>query len=109
MPNPDVEHFGVVTSRRRRTLFELFTAQILSSHHHVFEVLGARMSRGTTASQFLQMGYRIRGEDESIGELVLDMHLRSASGRPSIDRVAGRLKTEWEKCSGRDWQDADSE
>ena len=87
------------------TLFELFTGQILASPHHVFEVLSARMSRGTTASRFLQMGYHIRGEDEGIGELVLDMHLRGASGRPAIDRVAGRLETEWEKRTGQDWQD----
>lgn len=91
------------------TLFELFTGQILASPHHVFEILGARMSRGTTASRFLHLGYHIRREDEGIAELILDMHLRGPSGRPAIDRVAGRLKTEWEKRSGRDWQDADSD
>jgi serine/threonine protein kinase len=84
------------------TLFELFTGQILPSPHHVFEILNARLSRGTTASRYLAMGYHISDHDSAIAELVLDMHLRP-SGRPSIDRIVGRLKSEWERRAEQDW------
>lgn len=40
------------------TLFELFTGQILLSPHHVFVILNARLSRGTTASRFSQWATR---------------------------------------------------
>jgi serine/threonine protein kinase len=46
------------------TLFELFTGQTLASPHHVFEVMNARLSRGTTQSRYNDMGYRV-GIDES--------------------------------------------
>lgn len=84
------------------TLFELFTGQILASPHHVFEVINARLARGTTASRIMGMGYRIANEDLGIGELVLDMHLRQ-SGRPSIDKVRGRLLSAWERWTGDEW------
>lgn len=80
------------------TFFELFTNQILASSHHVFEIYSARMSRGTTASRFLQMGYQISSADEGLGELVLDMHLRGVDGRPSIDKVRGRLSWEYNRA-----------
>lgn len=85
------------------TLFELFTGQILASPHHVFEILNARLSRGTTVSRIMGMGYQIAGEDVGVAELVLDMHLRGASGRPPIDKIAGRLMVEWERRTGEDW------
>jgi len=84
------------------TLLEVFTGQILASPHHVFEVINARLSRGTTASRFLGMGYDIAPQDLGIGELVLDMHLRQ-SGRPPIDRILGRLKSEWERRADQEW------
>ena len=77
------------------TLFELFTGQLLPSHHHVFEVVNARLSRGTTASRFTAMGYRISSTDETIAGLVLDMHLRGPTGRPQIDKITGCLKYEF--------------
>lgn len=76
------------------TLFELFTGQILASPHHVFEIMSARLLRGTTISRYMSMGYSIGPTDASIGELLLDMHLRGPSGRPAIAKVRGRL--EWE-------------
>jgi serine/threonine-protein kinase len=82
------------------TLFELFTGQILPSPHHVFEILGARLSRGTTTSRYLAMGYHISIGDTGIAELILDMHLRGPSGRPPIDKVAGRLTHELERRIG---------
>ena len=85
------------------TLFELFTGQILPSPHHVFEVFNARLLRGTTAGRFIALGYNLSDSDLSIAELILDMHLRGASGRPPIDRVVGRLQHEWERRTGHNW------
>ncbi len=82
------------------TLFELFTGQILPSPHHVFEILNARLSRGTTASRYIAMGYHLSSADIGIAELILDMHLRGPSGRPPIDKVAGRLTYELERWNG---------
>ncbi|MBI4164556.1 MAG: serine/threonine protein kinase [Acidobacteria bacterium] len=81
----DIFSFGI-------TLFELCTGQILASPHHVWETQNARLSRGTTVSRILAMGYQIREEATGIAELVLDMHLRGPSSRPPIDKVAGRLQ-----------------
>jgi serine/threonine-protein kinase len=92
----DIYSFGI-------TLFELFTDQILPSPHHVFEILNARLTRGTTASRYISMGYHILESDIAIGELILDMHLRGPSGRPAIDRVVGCLQHEWERRTGRRW------
>lgn len=85
------------------TLFELFTGQILQSPHHVFEVVNARLSRGSTASRFIQMGYHISDSDLGIAELILDMHLRGQRGRPSIDKILGRLQHEWERRTDEGW------
>jgi serine/threonine protein kinase len=87
------------------TLFELFTGQILVSAHHVFEIMNARLSRGTTYSRYREMGYSLAGNDEAIGELLLDMHLRGQSGRPSIDAVCGRLEWEYEHRYGQPWHE----
>lgn len=86
------------------TLFELFTGQILASPHHVYEVMNARLSRGTTMSRFNQMGYRIHAEDELLATLILEMHLRGATGRPSIDRVRGKLESEYERRYDSGWE-----
>jgi len=74
------------------TLFELFTDQILLSPHHVFEVMNARLILGTTTSRYHQMGYALPSGSEVIAELLLDMHLRGITRRPSIDKVLGRLQ-----------------
>jgi serine/threonine-protein kinase len=81
----DIYSFGV-------TLFELFTGQILASPHHVFEVMNARLLRGTTASRMGSMGYTSLN-DLGLADLILDMHLRGPEGRPAIARIRGRL--EW--------------
>ena len=85
------------------TLFELFTGQILASPHHVFEILNARLSRGTTASRMIDMGYQIAESDLGVAELILDMHLRGPTGRPAIDKLAGRLVVEWERRTEERW------
>ncbi|CAN5707089.1 hypothetical protein BH24ACI3_BH24ACI3_15370 [soil metagenome] len=86
------------------TMFELFTGQILISPHHVFEVMNARLSRGTTVSRYQSMGYAVSGEDEAIANMILDMHLRGASGRPNIDKVKGILEHTYETRYGSDWE-----
>jgi serine/threonine protein kinase len=85
------------------TLFELFTGQILPSPHHVFEIFSARLSRGTTVSRLLALEYHVANEDVGVAEMVLDMHLRGPSGRPAIEKVAGRLQWEWERRTEQDW------
>jgi len=93
----DIYSFGI-------TLFELFSGQILASPHHVFEIMNARLLRGTTTSRFLSMKYRLKQSDENIGELLLNMHLRGASGRPNIEKVKGILEHEYEIRFGSNWE-----
>jgi serine/threonine protein kinase len=85
------------------TLFELFTGQVLPSPHHVFEIQNARLLRGNTASRIMALAYQIADSDIGIAELVLDMYLRGPSGRPAIDKIAGRLKFAWESQTREDW------
>jgi eukaryotic-like serine/threonine-protein kinase len=85
------------------TLYELFTGHILPSPHHVFEIFNARLSRGTTESRLLALGYHVATEDVGVAEMVLDMHLRGPSGRPAIEKVVGRLEREWEMRTDEDW------
>jgi serine/threonine protein kinase len=83
------------------TFLELFTGQILATSQHVNEAMFVRMERNTTYGRYKQMGYNLRTEDTRIGELILDMHLRGASGRPSIDKICGQLHFEYEQRTGR--------
>lgn len=85
------------------TLFELFTGHVLASAHNVFEVYSARMARGTTMSRYQSMGYHLSYTDSDIAGIVLDMHLRSARGRPPIDKIFGRLQWEYEQRVGKPW------
>jgi eukaryotic-like serine/threonine-protein kinase len=82
------------------TLFELFTGNILVSPHHVFEVMNARLVRGTTVGRFLSMGVPVDNDSIGLGEIILDMHLRGQDGRPSIANVRGRLEWALER-----WED----
>jgi eukaryotic-like serine/threonine-protein kinase len=86
------------------TFIELFSGQILASAHHVYEIMNARLSRGTTQSRYLSMGYNISGDDDSIAELLLDMFLK-VSGRPTIEKIKGRLEREYERRFDTDWQE----
>lgn len=86
------------------TLFELFSARILPSPHHIFEVMNARLTRGTTLSRFLGMGYGLDPQDENVGELLLNMFLRGARNRPTIEKVWGTLDWEYERRYDSDWR-----
>jgi eukaryotic-like serine/threonine-protein kinase len=87
------------------TLFELFTGQILASAHHVYEIQAARRTQGTTWSRFLGMECKLPHENGEIAELVLDMFL-AADGRPAIDRIRGRLETEYERRFQTTWKES---
>src|SRR5579862_7248125 len=85
------------------TLYELFTGHIMHDIHNVYDVMLARLSRGSTASRMRELGRDILIEDEEIAGLVLDMHLRHAKGRPPVDSVCGRLEFEYSRRYGEDW------
>lgn len=84
------------------TLYELFTARILFSPHHVYEIVNARRSRGNTASRFSSMGVGLELNDEGFAELILEMFL-AISGRPTIRQILGRIEWEYERRYGNDY------
>lgn len=86
------------------TLFELFSSQVLASSHHVNEITITRLSRDSTIGRFLSMGYDLNWEDENIASLLLDMFLRGATGRPTIQKLKGNLEWEYENRYGSDWR-----
>lgn len=89
----DIYSFGV-------TLFELFTGQILASPHHVYAIMSARLERGNALTRFMSLKIRL-GEDHSdLAELILDMHLRGESGRPTVRRVRAYLERHFEIVTG---------
>jgi serine/threonine-protein kinase len=81
------------------TLFELFSGQILASAHHVYELQAARRAHGTTMSRYSALRCRLSSEDEAIADLLLDMFL-AADGRPTIDKIRGRLEWEYARRFG---------
>lgn len=93
----DMYSFGV-------TLFELFTGRILAGPHNVFEVILARLNRGNAVSRIHSLGYSLAGIDEDIADLVLNLHLRGATGRPKISEVRGRLEYEYERRFDTSWK-----
>jgi hypothetical protein len=68
------------------------------------EIINARQTRGTTYSRYFNMGYHLQDRDLMIAELVLDMVLRGVTSRPTIQQVAGKLETEYERRYDVDWQ-----
>ena len=81
------------------TLFELFTAQILQSPHHIFEIMSARASRDGTMGKLLALGIKCPDEHLGIFEFILDMFLTAPKGRPSSSTAAGRMLYSFEKLS----------
>lgn len=97
-PASDMFSFGV-------TLMELFTGEIFTSPHHVFQVMGARLERGNALSRLATIAIDIDRDDEDIASLVLDMHLRGVSRRPSAKDIIGRLEWTFESRFGGSWED----
>jgi hypothetical protein len=50
------------------------------------------------------MGYNLLGPDEMLAEVLLDMHLRGVTGRPTIERIRGRLEVEYERRHETAWE-----
>jgi serine/threonine protein kinase len=86
------------------TLLELFTGQILASAHHVYELQAARRTHGTTWSRFGGMEYTLPLENSDVADLVLDT-LLAPDGRPSIEKVRGRLEYAYESRFERLWHE----
>ena len=84
------------------TLFEMFTGRILASPHHVFEIMSARTSRDSVMGKLLKLGVHASYDDAGVFELVLDMFLTGATGRPSSTTVAGRMAFLFERLSEND-------
>ena len=74
------------------TLWELFTGQILPSPHHVFEIMGTRAGRGNVWSKLMSLGITATPGESEVFELVLDMFLRGAKGRPTAARIAAIME-----------------
>ena len=53
--------------------------------------------------RYFSLRYDLNFEDEGIGALVLDMFLRGASGRPSIQKILGNLEWEYERRYDTEW------
>ena len=82
----DMFSFGI-------TLYELFTGRILPSPHHIFEIMRARDSRGTVTGKLLTLRVNCPyGEVERLFELILDMFLSGAKGRPSSINTRGIIE-----------------
>ncbi len=81
----DMFSFGI-------TLFELFGGRVLPSPHHVFEIMSARQSREPTIAKLKKLGLGTPWGHADLFELILDMFLLGAQGRPSSRKVLGRLQ-----------------
>lgn len=88
------------------TLYELFTGGILRSPHHVFEIMTARNSRGTIGGKLFSLGVTCPpySEEERLFELILDMFLAGAKGRPSSTSVRGIIEVMYRSISEEDEQ-----
>ena len=79
------------------TLYELFTAKILPSAHHVFEIMNARMSRDSISGKLYSLGLRCSSIEEEIFSIILDMFLRGITGRPPSSKLLGNLEFYYER------------
>lgn len=96
-PAADVYSLGI-------TLFELFTKNIHLTPHHVYEVMLARLQKGNGVSRMHNMGYYIGYDDNRLVSLILDMHLRGVTGRPTVKNIRGSLEYEYEQRFNTNWR-----
>jgi len=85
------------------TLYEIFTGSILSSPHHVFQVMNARLSRGSTSVRFMELGHHIGPSDEFLCSKLLDCFLRGVDGRPKINDLLNSLSACYRREFDKDW------
>jgi serine/threonine protein kinase len=84
------------------TLFELFTARILPSPHHVFEIMNVRNMRISITGKLYQLGITRPGAGhEDVFEPILEMFLAAAS-RPTSKQISGRFEYWLERASESD-------
>lgn len=86
----DMFSFGI-------TLFELFTGQILSSPHHVFEIMSARTSRANIMGKLYSLGVKCSFGEENLFSLILDMFLIGPKGRPTSKNATGTLELYYDR------------
>lgn len=87
------------------TLYELFTGHILSSPHHVYQLMTARMSRGQTFSRMYDLGHKIEGDVEHLCGKLLDCFLRGLDGRPKVDDLIGCLSSLYHRRYDINWRE----
>jgi serine/threonine-protein kinase len=85
------------------TLYELLTGTILSSPHHVFQVMNARLSRGSTGVRMLELGHRIDPCYDYLCERLLDCFLRGIDGRPKANDILGCLSAAYAREYDEEW------
>lgn len=83
------------------TLYELFTAQILPSPHHIFEIMSARLKRDNTIAKLYSLGVKCPSEHSGLFELLLDLFLTAPKGRPVASTIEGRTSYLMEQLSER--------
>ncbi|HLW80693.1 MAG TPA: serine/threonine-protein kinase [Candidatus Acidoferrales bacterium] len=84
------------------TLYELFTAQILPSPHHVFEIMSARLKRENIIAKLWSLGVKCPSEHAGLFELLLDLFLTAPNGRPAAPTIEGRTGYLMEELSERE-------
>lgn len=94
---PDMYSLGI-------TLFELFTNQVLPSHHHVYQLTQLRLQRNSnTSSRLFDLGLgHVPAQYEDLFAAIFDMTLIGPTGRPSSKQLKGRLEYTMYKLSSPD-------
>lgn len=75
------------------SLYELFTNQVLPSHHHVYQLTQLRLQRNTTTmGRLYELGLgQVPDQFEDLFSSIFDMSLIGPTGRPSSKQIRGKL------------------